>query len=162
LLELLIQIDQEIVGLAPRAVDLADVFGEGRAVHHRRDMQERHEVLEHVRRVAERKELRVRLQEEVERVDHRHLGGEVDLDGQLVGRLIEDQSREEVAVRVLLPVEEVLGRANLQRVAEHGRAAVGRGPQADDVRVEGDRRVVLVLGLVMERNADGHWGRLGG
>ena len=34
--------------------------------------------------VAERKGLRVRLEEEVERIEHRHLGDQVHLDAQLV------------------------------------------------------------------------------
>ena len=61
--------------------------------------------------VAERKGLRVRLEEEVERVEHRHLGDQVHLDAQLVGLLREHEAREVVSLRVLLPVDEVLGRA---------------------------------------------------
>ena len=47
--------------------------------------------------VGERKLLGVRLEEEVERIEHRHLGDQVDLDAQLVGLLREDQPREVVA-----------------------------------------------------------------
>ena len=52
---------------------------------------------------------------------------------------VDDDPRQEVAVRILLPVEKVLRRLDLERVAEHRRAAVGGGPQADDLRAELDQ-----------------------
>ena len=62
--------------------------------------------------VAERELLGVRLEEEVERVEHRHLGDQVDLDAQLARALREDQARQVVGLRVLLPVDEVLAPAS--------------------------------------------------
>ena len=59
------------------------------------------------RLVAERHGLGVLLEEEVERVDDRHLGDQVDDDVQLGGALREDQPGQVVAVGVLLPVDEV-------------------------------------------------------
>ncbi len=47
------------------------------------------------------------LDEEVERIDRRHVGGELDLDLELVGLLRENEPRLEVALRVLLPVDEM-------------------------------------------------------
>ena len=66
--------------------------------------------------VAERKGLRVRLEEEVERIEHRHLGDQVHLDAQLRRLLREHEAREVVSLRILLPVDEVLVRRDLQRV----------------------------------------------
>ena len=60
------------------------------------------------RLVGERKRLGRRLEEEVERIDHRHLGDQIDVDGELARLLRKDEAREVVAVRILLPVEEVL------------------------------------------------------
>jgi hypothetical protein len=108
--------------------------------------------------VRERVLLRVTLDEEVERVDGRHLGDQVDLDGQLARRLREGQPRLVIAERILLPVEEVLLRLDAQRIAGDHRPAVRRRPQADDVRRERDRPVVAVPRGVRERDSDRHAG----
>jgi hypothetical protein len=50
------------------------------------------------------------LEEEVERVVRGELGDEVDVDRQMIGRLLEDDAREPVALRVLVPIEEVVAR----------------------------------------------------
>ena len=62
------------------------------------------------------------LDEEVERVDHLEVGDEPDGDGQLARRIREGQSADEVADRVLLPVDEVVGRLDPQRVGLDRRA----------------------------------------
>ena len=54
--------------------------------------------------------------------------------------LREDEPGQVVAVRVLLPVEEVVGRRDLQRVADDRRAAVRGRAEPDDVRRQPDRR----------------------
>ena len=51
--------------------------------------------------------LGVRLQEEVERVDGRHIGDEINLHVKMVHFLRENHAGEEVALRILLPIEEV-------------------------------------------------------
>ena len=111
--------------------------------------------------VGEGEDLGGGLDEEVERVDHRHLGGQVDLDAQVVGLLREDEAGEPVAVRVLLPVDEVAGRADLQRIARDLGAAVGRRPQADHLRAQRDGPVVAIIGDVIDRGAHRHRGLLG-
>jgi hypothetical protein len=83
--------------------------------------------------IGERVARRVLLDEEVERVDDREVGDEVDGDGEVAGRLGEHEARQMVAERVLLPVDEVLGGRDRQRVGEDGGAAVGRRPQTHDV-----------------------------
>ena len=69
------------------------------------------EVLAQDRLVAERKRLRFGLQEEVERIAHGHVGDEIDLDDEVAHLLRKNDAREEVAVRILLPVQEVAVRA---------------------------------------------------
>ena len=71
-------------------------------------------------------------------------------------RLREHAARDPVAVRVLLPVEEVLRRRRLQRVAEDRRAAMRRRPQPDLVRRQVDQPVEAVGRAVLQRDADGH------
>jgi hypothetical protein len=63
--------------------------------------------------------LRLLLDEEVERVVDRHVGDEIDLDLQLRHRVREDEAGEIVAVGILLQVHEVIGRRDLQRMAEN-------------------------------------------
>ena len=72
-----------------------------------------HELVPQLIGIGEREVLRVALDEEVERVDHRQVRYEID--GNLeFGRLVwKDRARDPVAVRILLPVEEVLSGRNL-------------------------------------------------
>ena len=83
--------------------------------------------------IGERVARRGLLDEEVERVDDGEVGDQVDGDGELVGRLGEHEAGQVVAERVLLPVDEMLGGRDRQRVGEDGSATVGRRPQAHDV-----------------------------
>ena len=109
--------------------------------------------------VLEREFLGVRFEEEVERVVHRHLGHEVDLDLELGDLVRVDDPREVVAERVLLPVDEgALGRRQLQRVAVDPRAAMRRRAQADDLGPERHGTVVAIARAMVERDVDGHRG----
>ena len=96
------------------------------------------------------------LQEEVEGIDDRHLGHQVDLDAELPGRLRKDQTGEIVALGILLPIDEMLLRADLERIGEDAGPGMGAGPQADDVRSETDQSVVVIVGDVVEGDVDGH------
>ena len=57
--------------------------------------------------VGERKPLGRRLEEEVERIVDRHLRHEIHLDLELLGLLREDEPREVVRLRILLPIDEM-------------------------------------------------------
>jgi hypothetical protein len=63
---------------------------------------------------------------------------------------------KEVAHRVLLPVDEVVGRLDAQRVGLDGRAGVGRRTQPHNVRVDLNQPVKGVAGAVLQRNFDAH------
>ena len=108
-------------------------------------------------RVDERELLGRGVDEEVERVDHRHVGHQVDRDLQLARLLREHQPRDPVAVRVLLPVEEVLRRLDLERVALDRRAAMRGGPQPHLVRRQSRPGGRTCSGSVVERDLDRHW-----
>ena len=58
--------------------------------------------------VGERKLLGVRLKEEIEGIDDRHLGHQIDFDPEFARLLREDQPGQVVALWILLPVDEVL------------------------------------------------------
>ena len=107
-------------------------------------------------RIFERPGLRALLDEEIERIVDRHVGDDVDFDLQFVDKFREDVAREPVAVRILLMVHEMLGGRNLQRVRDDPGAAVGRGPEPDDLRAERHRAIVFVVCEVMDRGSDRH------
>ncbi|CAB4583968.1 unannotated protein [freshwater metagenome] len=106
--------------------------------------------------VFEGHSLRLRFQEEVERIVHRHLRHQIYFHAELRRFLRKHQTREVVRLRVLLPVDEMLAGRDLQRVAQHWRAAVRRRPQTDDLRTQRNRPVVFVCGDMAESDVDGH------
>jgi hypothetical protein len=147
-----VQLDEEVDGAARADVDSGEVRRE--AVAARRHLEERAELLREPGVVAEREALRGRLEEEVERVRDGELGDEVDADLEVAHGLREDRARQEVSVRVLLPVEEVIGRVEGQRVARDRRPAVRGRSEPHELRRERDHPVVPVSGEVREGDAD--------
>ena len=71
-------------------------------------------------------------------------------------RLRENDARQIIALRILLPVEEVALRFDLERIGRDRRAAMRRGPQPDHLRRQLHQAVVVVDGLVMQRDANRH------
>ncbi len=94
--------------------------------------------------------LRIRIDEEVERIDDRQLGKEIHFDREMIDRLGEDDARLPVAVRILLPVQEVIGWTDFQRVIGHRRAAVWRRPQTDHLRPQIDGPAIVIAREMME------------
>ncbi len=97
-----------------------------------------------------------RFEEEVERIDDRQLGDEIDLDLELTCLFRKDQAGKVIRLGVLLPVDEVLFRRDLQRVAEDRCARVRRRAQADDLWREADRPVIAIVRDVVEGDMDRH------
>jgi hypothetical protein len=154
----LVQIDQEDDAASFGAVDLVQV-----GLHQRRGRlgdQVGRQLLFQLRRVGEGELLRVGLQEEVERVVDRHLGHQVDRHLELGGLFGKHQTGLVVGKRVLLPVDEVAHRLDLERVRNDVAAAVRRRAQADHLGPQRDRAVVFVVGDVVQGGVDGH-SRLG-
>ena len=112
------------------------------------------------RLVGERIAFHLGLEEEVEGVDRHQVGHEIDGQHQLAHRLREHQPGEMVALRILLPVEEMVRGRDGEAVAADPRAAVGGGPQPDHVRGEPHRPVEGVARAVLEGDADRHGGGL--
>lgn len=121
-------------------------------------MQERHQVVQQCRMIRERKLLGVGFQKEVERVNDRHLGDEVDFDDQLLSSLGEHQPSDIIAVRILLPVHVMTGRLDPQRVTQHGSTSMRGRSEPHEVWPEFGRVVVLIFSTVMQRDADSHGG----
>ena len=111
--------------------------------------------LEH-RIVAERDGLGVAFQEEGERVDGRHIGQQVDRDFELRHPLREHRAGEEIALRILLPIEEVPGGLHGQRIGQDPGAAMRRWAQADGLRPKLDWAVVAVAGSMRQGYVQRH------
>ena len=161
--EALVEVDEKVDRVRARLratrAELAEPLLEQRAGGF--PLEVRRELGRELRRVVEREMLGPVLDEEVERIDHRHVGDEIDGDVERARGFREDEARDVVAVRVLLPVDEVLLGRDAQAVADDGRPAVGRRPEPDLVRREPDRPVELVERAVVKGDADGHGGEAG-
>ena len=96
------------------------------------------------------------LDEEVERIVHRHVGDDVDLYLQFGDEFGEDVAGEPVAVRILLVVHEVLRRRHLERMRNHAGAAVRGGAKANDLRPKRNGAVVFVMRQMVDGGADRH------
>jgi hypothetical protein len=106
--------------------------------------------------VGERPGLGLGLEEEVERIDHRHVGDQVDHDLEAVGLLREDEARQVIALGILLPVDEMLFGLDRQRIGQNGRPRVRRRTQPHDLRAERHGPVVSVGRSMMQRDLDAH------
>jgi hypothetical protein len=105
--------------------------------------------------IGEWKLLCVRLEKEIEGVEHRHLGDEVHLDPQLTRLVGKREAREIVGLGVLLPVDEVFCRLHAQGERQDAGAAMRGRSQAHELWTEADQPVVPVVGDVCERNMNG-------
>ena len=98
----------------------------------------------------------VGLDEKIERIDDFHIGEQIDGDGKFRGLFRKHETRQPIAVRVLLPVHEMLGRRHRQRVTRDAGAAMRRRPQPHDLRAQADRPVIGVAGGVVKPDEDRH------
>ena len=122
----------------------------------RAEPAERRQLLVEQRVVAERPGLGFGLEEEVERIDRRHVGDEIDRDVEMRDALREHDAGEVVALRVLLPVDEMRLGLDVQRIGQDRRARVRRRAQADGLRSERDQPVVAIGRAVGQRDGEGH------
>ena len=150
----LIETDQEVVGALFGAIDTLEERPQARA--RGPAFEVRRQLLFDRGFVTEGEPFRIRLKEIVERIDDLHLGDEIDLDREAARLIRKDQPRQIIAVRVLLPVDEVFARLDLQRVGSNRGAAMRRGPQTNDLRREAHPAVVAIDCLVMQRDSNRH------
>ena len=106
--------------------------------------------------IGKRKLLGVGLDEKVKRIDDRKFGGEIDLDLEFRHFFRKHEPRLPIAMRVLLPVHEMLGRRHLQRIGEDFGPAMRRRAQPDGLRLQHDRPVVFIVGDMMDGGGNGH------
>ena len=99
------------------------------------------EVRQVLRFVLESVVFRPVLDEEIEWIDHSHVRHQPDGDGHVVGALRKHDSGEEVSEHVLLPVDEVFGWLDLQRVSLDRGARVRSWAQPDLVWIDLHRAI---------------------
>ncbi len=95
--------------------------------------------------------------EEIERIDHRKVDGQIDLDLELAHLLGKNEARLPIVVRVLLPVHEMIRRRHLEAIGKDFGAAVGRGAKPHDLRSKRGGAIVFVMREVINR---GRYGQL--
>jgi hypothetical protein len=106
--------------------------------------------------VREREPLGVLLDEEIEGIDHHHVGHEPHRDLEATDLLGEHDPGEPIAEGILLPVDEVVRGRDVERVRLDGCSGMRRGSQPDDVGRDRDRARELVAGVVLECDFDRH------
>ena len=150
----LIELDQKIDGVARLARNRLHQVFQARARRFRID--EGCQVLAQVGCEFERPLVGVGLDKKVERIDHFHIGEQIDRDGKFGCLFRKHETRQPIAVRILLPVHEMLGRRHVERVTRDAGAAMRRRPQPHGLRPEADRPVIGVVRGVMEADEDRH------
>jgi hypothetical protein len=107
-----VRVDQEVHDAARSPVERLDEVREPRG--ERLEGEKWLEVGPECRRVFERIALRVRLQEEIERIVRLEVGDEMDTDDELLGFLGNHDARHEVAMGVLEPVQKMRARFDVE------------------------------------------------
>ena len=106
LLQLRVELDQEIHRAGRLARNVGQIFRKQRPGLDGREIWRKFGL--EIVGIGERKTVGVGLDKEIERIDHGHLRREIDFDLELGGLFGEDKAREPVALRVLLPVHEMV------------------------------------------------------
>ena len=97
-----------------------------------------------------------RIDEKIEGVVHRHLGDEIDFDAKSAHWIRKRQARDIVALRILLPVDEMARRLDAHGIRDDGRAAVRSRAQPDELLRHGDRTIVAIVCYMSERDLNRH------
>ena len=150
----LVQVNQKGVRAAFGQVDLFQI-----SRHHGGDRirhQIRRQFLLELGLIGEGELHRRRFQEVVKRVVHRHLDYQIHRDLELFGLFREHQTRLVIGKRVLLPVDEMVCRLDLERIGDDVGTAVRRRAQPDDLWPKIDQTVIGVVGHVIQRGVNGH------
>ena len=152
--EVAVDVRQKIVRRPRAPVDRRKIFRQPRSG--RRRIQIRCKFLLQRRIVLERPFCCALLDEEVEGIDDGHVGDQINGDGKDVRLFGENDAREIIPERVLLPVDEMVRRLDSQRIAEDRRPAMWRRPQPDHLRPHADATVVAIDRLVGQRDVECH------
>ncbi len=106
--------------------------------------------------IAERKLLGGLVMEKIERIDHRHIGNQLNLDTQVVGLFRKHQAGKKIAKGILLPVDEMIFGTDSQRIAVNRSPAVRGGTQTQGMWRQLDRTIKMILCHMVNSGAYGH------
>src|ERR1700733_12183421 len=106
--------------------------------------------------VFEWKFFRVRFEEKIERIEHGHLGNQIHFHTKFLRLFLENQTREVVGLRVLLPVNEMFFWLNAKGIAQNPRPRMRRGAQPDILRAGAQKPVLFIMRPVTEGYVNGH------
>ena len=149
-----VELDQKTDGALAHAANRGEQCGELRTGRFR--IEKRRQPLAELGRISKRKALGERLDEEVEWIEDRQIGKQIDGHAKFAGLFRKDETRQPVSVRVLQPVHEMRRRHHLERIAHHAGAAMRSRPQANDVRPKRNLPIVTVARDVIETGKNGH------
>ncbi len=119
-------------------------------------LQVRAELVLFVLAIGEGGFVSVGLEKEIERVEDRHFSDKIDFDTEFRGFFREYQTRQIVALGILLPVGEMLFGQHFERIGEYAGAAMGRWTQTNDLRAKLDGPVIAVVRDVVQRDMYRH------
>ena len=151
---MLIQPDEEVDGPQFLLANGRDVFGQLRPC--RRCFKIGNQLLGQCRVVFERKLLGFFLEEEIEGIDDGQFGHQVDFDRKFSRLLRKHEPGQAIAVRILLPVDEMRLGLNGKRITQHRRSAMRRRSQSKHLRRKPYRTRISIGCLMIERYANGH------
>jgi len=123
-LEPLVEVYQEVNASLAGCTDGFQIFANQRL--RRGDFAEGRQLAIEPSFIGERKCFGVGLEEKIEGVNDGHFRDEVDFEREELRALGEDEACEEIALRVLLPIDEVGAGLHLEGVGGHPGPAVGR------------------------------------
>ncbi len=153
-LQALVDRDQEIDRGRFFALDFTQPFQQSRAAF--ADLEIGPQLGGQFGRVLERVVLGFGFQEKVEGVDGHQVGDDFDVDQQFACGLGEGQAGQVIAEGILLPVDEVVGRFDLERVGFYGCAGMRGRAQPDHVGSQLDLAVEAVMRCMTDRYTDCH------
>ena len=122
----------------------------------RRCLQKRCQIL-FQRGVIGEGELRRRFfEKEIERIVNRHFDDQVDFHQEFGRRFWKNDSRQIVAERILLPIEEVAFGQNALGITKNGCSGMRSGAQSDRVRRMRHRSIIHIVRTMVEGNVNSH------
>ena len=92
----------------------------------------------------------------IERVDHRHIGNHFHFNTECPGFVGKNHPGQNIAERVLLPIDKVVFRLNVQAVADNRCPAMHGGAQPEHMRRQRHRPVEVISGFVVDGHSNSH------
>ena len=114
------------------------------------------ELIQRAAPIVEGEFIGVFFDEKIKWIDGDHFRHHVYFDGESPGLFVKHVTGDEIAERILLPVDEMIGRSHVQRVVVHRCAGMGRRTQSNLVRRQRYQSIEQVVGFVMDGDAYGH------